>query len=73
MKIKTALKQSKVAVRVDAVLCLIALWLVVRWPNGYSIAFLVISTFYLVMEGINILHIRRKTAKDPNFLEEKIR
>ena len=73
MKIKTALKQSKVAVKIDAVLIVIALCLVLKWPNLYSIAFLVITAFYLVMEAINIVHIRHKAAKDRNFLDEKIK
>ena len=73
MKIKTALKQSKAAVKVFAVPVVLFAALAAYWPSWPTFALLGFSVFLWVMEAINIVHIRRKAAKDPAFLEQKIR
>ncbi len=73
MKIKTALKQSIAGAKFAAVLFLIALWLVFKFPNWTTSLFLAFSAFYLLGDLVNIIRIKRKAAKDPGFLDEKIR
>lgn len=72
MKWKTALRQAKGAVKFDGVLFLIALALVINWPNGYTFAFLIFSGAYLVLEIQAIIRIKCKAAQDPRFLDKRI-
>ncbi len=73
MKIKTALKRSIAGAKFAAVLFLIALWLVFTYPNRATYFFLAVSAFYLIGDVVNIIWIKRKTGKDPGYLDEKIK
>ena len=73
MKIKTALKHSIAAAKFAAVLVLISVWLVVRFPGGTTCAFLVSTVLFLIGDVINVVVIKRRAAKDPGYVEQKIR
>ena len=72
MKTKTALKQSIVGARVTAVLSLGALALAIVIPNCTTIGLFVFVLFFLIADVANIISIKRKAARDPAYLEEKI-
>ncbi len=72
MKIKTALKQSIVGARVTAVLSLGALALAIVIPNATTIGLFAFVLLFLIADVANIIKIKRKAAKDPAYLEEKI-
>ena len=73
MKHKTALKQSIGAVKFRLVFVLIMALVVAKWSNGFTLFMLGLGVFYLLMEAINILYIRRRASQDPTFLDRKIR
>ena len=73
MKIKTALKQSVAGAWIAAVLALGALALAIKIPNATTFALLAFIGFFLLGDIVNIILIRRKAAKDPSYLEEKIK
>jgi hypothetical protein len=43
-----------------------------RWPNVFTVVPLVVLSFPLVGDIINIFYIRRKASKDPAYLETKV-
>ena len=73
MKIKTALKRSIAGAWCAAVLTLGALALAVTIPNATTLALLAFIGLFLVGDVVNIILIKRKAAKDPSYLEEKIK
>jgi hypothetical protein len=72
MKVKTALKQSIVGARVTAVLVVFTIALFVAIPNVTTGLFLAFTGLFLAAEVGTIIQIRRRAAKDPAYLEEKI-
>jgi len=72
MKVKTALKQSIVGAWVTAVLVLGTIGLFVAIPNVTTGMFLAFTGLFLAGEVINVIRIRRRAAKDPACLDEKI-
>jgi len=73
MKIKTALKQSIAGAWIAAVLALGALALAIKIPNATTFGFFAFIVFFLIADVVNIIHIKRKAAKDSAYLEEKIK
>jgi len=73
MKVRSALQQSIAGAWFAAVFFLIALGLVIAFPNWVTCLGLAIAAFMLVGDVVNIIHIKRKAAQDPRFLDEKIR
>jgi hypothetical protein len=73
MRVKTALKQSIAGAWFAAVLVLGALALSITIPNATTFALLAFIVLFLAGDVVNIILIRRKAAKDPSYLEEKIR
>lgn len=70
MKNKTALKRSIVGLKVASVATAISGACFAVWTNWVTGAVLGFFLFHVVLDGWNILYIRRKAAKDPQFLEE---
>jgi hypothetical protein len=50
-----------------------ALALSITIPNATTFALLAFIVLFLAGDVVNIILIRRKAAKDPSYLEEKIR
>jgi len=73
MKIKTALKQSIAGAWFAAVLSSGALALAVKIPNAATFALLAFAVLFLIGDVVNIILIKRKAAKDPRYVEEKIK
>ncbi len=73
MKIKTALKQSIVGAWIAVVLSLGALALAISIPNTATSALLGFVVFFLIGDVVNIICIKRKAARDPVYLEEKVK
>jgi hypothetical protein len=73
MKVRSALQQSITGAMFAAVFFLIALWLVIEFPNWITCLVLAIAAFVLLGDVVNIIHVKRKAARDPSSLDEKIR
>jgi hypothetical protein len=71
MKQKTALKQSIVGTWIAAVLVLIAAGLAIRWSGVWTFATVAFCATVLLGEIVNIAYIRRRAAKDRDFMERK--
>ncbi len=72
MKVKTALKQSKVQLGcLSVALVLLLVWLILAPGPAPGILAGLVAVF-LLMETINVITITRKARADPNYLEEKI-
>jgi len=50
----------------------LAVILACKWPNAYTLTLAIVTGFYVAGEALNILYIKRKAKRDPQFLEEKI-
>jgi ABC-type bacteriocin/lantibiotic exporter with double-glycine peptidase domain len=72
VKVKTALKQSVVSVRFLAFVVIVMCVLAFKYPSKFTIIPLAIFAAYLVMDAYNIHRIRRKAARDPNYLDKRI-
>ena len=46
--------------------------LALKWSNKYTWGMLAFVTFYLLMDTINIIHIKRAARHRPDVLDEKI-
>jgi hypothetical protein len=73
MKMKTALKQSIAGAWIAAVLSLGALVLAIKIPNTTTFALLAFIVLFLIGDVVNIILIKRKAARDPAYLEERIK
>lgn len=72
MKNKTALKQSLQSVKLLCLLVPVCAALVWMWPNWFTILALSVLCFTLLMDGLNIVHLRRKADRDPGYLKRNI-
>jgi uncharacterized PurR-regulated membrane protein YhhQ (DUF165 family) len=73
MKIKAALKQSIAGAWIAAVLALGALALAIKIPNATTFGFFAFIVLFLMGDLVNIILIKRKAARDPMYLDEKIK
>jgi hypothetical protein len=73
MKVKSALKKSVLGVKVMAIVLPIVLILTAFFPNAITFIISGVTAFTFVGEVVNIIYIKRKAAKNPEFLEEKIK
>ena len=73
MKVESALKQSLLGVKIMTIALPIVLTLTVIFPNAYTYIISGVTAFTFVGEVVNIIYIKRKSAKNPEFLEEKIK
>jgi ABC-type bacteriocin/lantibiotic exporter with double-glycine peptidase domain len=73
MKVRSALTQSIAGACFAAIFFLIALGLVIAFPNWITCLLVAISAFMLVGDVVNIIHIKRKAAKDSRSLDEQVR
>jgi uncharacterized membrane protein HdeD (DUF308 family) len=72
VKVKTALTQSKVHARFLGVMLVVLLVLLVCFPSGALAVLTALVALPFACEVINIIYIRRKSRKNPDYLEEKI-
>ena len=73
MKVRSALKQSVLGVKIMAIVLPIALILTVSFPNPFTYIISGVTVFTFVGEVVNIIYIKRKAAKNAEFLEEKVK
>jgi hypothetical protein len=73
MKVKTALKQSITGAWIAAVLALGALALAIKIPNATTFTLLAFFVLFLIGDVVNIIVIRRRLARDPRYVDEKIK
>jgi len=71
VKNKSALTQSTQSIKFLAVALVIVAGITVRWPNAFTYILLGVTLFSFVGDVINVFCIRRKSRKDPSFLEHK--
>lgn len=73
MKVKSALKHSKVHAKFLGVVLLALLCLLAYFPNVLLALFAGFVALGLMMEVVNIVYIRRRSRRDAAFMEERIR
>jgi len=72
MKVKSAIKQSVLGTKMMAIVLPIVLIFTVGFPNAFTYIISSVTAFTFVGEVVNIIYIKRKAAKNPQFLEENI-
>ena len=72
MKVKSALTQSKLHLRILAPLTLLS-WMVVVWRYNHGfLALALLLTLALAGDAVNVLSIQKKARRNPEYLEERI-
>ena len=73
MKVKSALQQSVASVKILVVILAILIILLAFFPSVILAIVVSVTAFSLIVDVINIVYIKRKARRNPEFLEEKIK
>ena len=72
MKVKSARRRSIVGAKINGVIFAILLIFLAFFPSTILAIVTGVAAFTFVGEVINILHIKRRAHRNPEYLEEKI-
>jgi ABC-type transport system involved in Fe-S cluster assembly fused permease/ATPase subunit len=73
VKNKTALKRSIASAKFLSIAIAVMLVLTFKYPSWYAVVVLVVLAFYLQMDIVMIVRIRREGLQDPTYLDLQLK